>query len=507
VRSLRLIVSTLAAALLASAPAAAAPAPPRTPAPTARIVGGHAPTRTWPAQTSVEFKIGSSWYVCGGTLMSARWVLTAAHCATDNGGAVLAPSAFKLHVGGTTRSSGNASDVDQVVRNPSYNDVTYSNDLALLHLTTAAPQEPMRIVAAGNTEASLWGAGVEATAIGWGITNPADAASQSSSLVEAQVPMIGDSACTSAWGANFKVASMVCAGGASIDTCGGDSGGPLMVPRDGAFTIVGVTSWGYDPCAQPGYPGVYARLAAPTLNSWLRASVPMSEIAVSASTPAPGAQVSLAATVAAGAHATAPTSLSWDLNDDGAFDDATGDHTTVTFATAGSHVVHFQALYDDLDRSVARAVVTVNGPITPVTPPPPAPPAPVQQVQQPVQQQNTERPIGSVSAPTRVKLRTLRDKGLRVRYRCEQACTISGRLKLDSATARRFGLKKGTTAVTIGRGSGSRVAAGSGTVDVRLTARAKRALRKRGRFTVRLATELGGAATPLQGLSRITVSR
>jgi hypothetical protein len=300
---------------------------------------------------------------------------------------------------------------------------------------------------------------------------------------------------------------MVCAGGASIDTCNGDSGGPLMVPRDGAYTVVGVTSWGSNVCATPNRPGVYARVGAPALNSWVRARVPTSEIAATPSTPDPGAQVSLAATVLPGAHATAPTSLSWDLDDDGVFDDAVGSTATATFATAGSHVVRFQALYDDFDRSVARTVVTIAGPTTPVTPPPAPATEQIQQVQQQVQQQNTERPIGSVSSPTRVKLRTLRNKGLRVQYRCERACTLSGRITLDAAAARRFGLKKGSAAVTIGRGSGSRAAVGSGTLDVRLTARAKRALRNRGRFTVRLATALGGGTAPLQGTSRITVTR
>ena len=42
---------------------------------------------------------------------------------------------------------------------------------------------------------------------------------------------------------------MVCAGGGDTDTCGGDSGGPLMV-SDGAFLVLtGLTSWGADPCA------------------------------------------------------------------------------------------------------------------------------------------------------------------------------------------------------------------------------------------------------------------
>lgn len=517
-RILRLFLP-LAAALLAAVVPAAAPAATRTPVPSARIVGGHAPTQAWPAQTSVVFSTTSGTFVCGGTLVSARWVLTAAHCASNDDNSVLAPGAYlQLRVGSTTRTSGgHATTVDQVQRNPNYAPATISNDLALLHLATPAPQEPMRIVASGAAESALWAGGVQATVIGWGVTNPTTG-TQATNLVEAQIPMVSDSSCLGAWtAANFSPSSMVCAGGASIDTCGGDSGGPLMVPRNGYFTLAGVTSWGFDPCGQPGFPGVYARLGAPALNAWVRSFVPTAAIAISPATPAPGGQVTLSATVAAGAEVT-PPALSWDLDDDGAFDDAVGATATATFATLGSHVVRVQALYADLDRAVAREVVNVvdpSAPVTPVTPPgpppPPPPPAgppatqPAPQTQQQILQQTVDlsAPFGSVSRPARIKLRTLRDRGLRVSFTCRRSCTLSGRLTVDAATARRFGLRSRT----LGRATTSLDGAGSGTLSVRLGATAKRALRNRKRFTARLATELAGGTTPLTGSSRIAVSR
>jgi V8-like Glu-specific endopeptidase len=515
VRNLRLILPLLAALLPAALPAAASAA--RTPVPSPRIVNGHLPTQAWPAQTSVLFTTSSGQYVCGGTLVSARWVLTAAHCVTNDDNSVLAAGAFSLRVGGTTRSSGHPSAVDQVKRNPFYSPSALTNDLALLHLVSAAPQEPTRIVASGTAESALWAGGVQATVIGWGIT---ETGSGSTNLVEAQVPMVSDGSCSSAWGTNFKSSSMVCAGGASIDTCGGDSGGPLMVPRNGSFTIVGVTSWGSNTCGTAGLPGVYARLGAPSLNSWVRSSVPTAAISVPAGTPAPGTQVALSTTVLAGAQATTPT-LSWDLDNDGAFDDATGATPTATFATAGSHVVRVQAVYADNDRAVAREVVTVvdpNAALTPVTPPDPAPStttapqatAPQNQQLQQILQQNVDlaAPIGSVSRPARIRLRTLRGRGLRVAFSCRRACTISANVTLNAATARRFGIGNGSRTMTIGRGTGSRDAAGKGTLSVRLSPRAKRALRSGKRFTIRLATALDGAgATPVKGSSRISVSR
>jgi hypothetical protein len=485
VRPLRLIVPTLAAVLLSAAPASATGF-------TTRIINGSAPTQPWPAQTSVRFTTGSGTFVCGGTLLSARWVLTAGHCATDDVGAPLAPTAFTLRVGSTSRSSGGTTSlVDQAIRHPAYDDTNApTKDLALLHLATAVPQEPLRLVGTGSAETALWSAGAQATIIGWGLV---DAVNQSASLLEARVPMVADGSCASVWLA-FSSASMVCAGGQSTDTCKGDSGGPLMVERRGVFTLVGVTSWGAFPCAQPGKFGVYARVGAPALNAWLRSYVPTTAVAVSPATPDPGELVQLTATVAPGAQASAPT-LAWDLDDDGAFDDATGATATTTYVSAGIRDVLVQATFPDGDRAVTREAVDVGGTglVAPPTPPPAriVPPATPLQLPQPRPQTPVDAgPVGSASVPERVSLSTLRSKSLRVRFHCERACTISGRLTLSARDARRAGLGSGRSAVTIGRGGSRLASAGSGTLTVGLTKRAKRALRNRSRASIRLRVEL-----------------
>ncbi|KAG6960821.1 hypothetical protein JG687_00008027 [Phytophthora cactorum] len=58
---------------------------------------------------------------------------------------------------------------------------------------------------------------------------------------------------------------MVCAGGvANLDSCDGDSGGPLIIEStDGEDVLVGVVSWAKDEsCGREGYYGIYSRVSS-----------------------------------------------------------------------------------------------------------------------------------------------------------------------------------------------------------------------------------------------------
>ncbi|KAL6449113.1 hypothetical protein ACFW04_000663 [Cataglyphis niger] len=87
---------------------------------------------------------------------------------------------------------------------------------------------------------------------------------QSKDLRYGWVPLLDQSICRASYvyGEGAISEGMMCAGylDEGIDTCDGDSGGPLACYHNGAFTLYGITSWGQH-CGKANKPGVYVRVA------------------------------------------------------------------------------------------------------------------------------------------------------------------------------------------------------------------------------------------------------
>ena len=245
--------------------------------PSGTIIHGEPATQgEYPAQGFLQIDVdadgfGANDASCGGTLVSARKFLTAAHCATD-GGIPFAPSQFAVGMGNVLVSEiDDVYSVSSLEVHSGYSPMTLQNDVAMLELNRDAPYQPLRVI--GTGEGGLWEPGDPAWIIGWGVTENGQA---SDALLEAPVPIFDDAACDSAYSLHIPEldpATMVCAGDLAPpyhDTCQGDSGGPLMVSDGTAFALVGITSWG-EGCAEPDFPGVYTRVGAPALNQWITA--------------------------------------------------------------------------------------------------------------------------------------------------------------------------------------------------------------------------------------------
>ena len=217
---------------------------------------------------------------CTGTIVAPTWVVTAGHCSSLTGVAVSTPigqpgqaidvqyNSIKAHEG-----EGQSATVKRVVVNPDYVFLNGSGyDVALLELSSPVSiPTPVKVAAAG--EEALWKPGTMATIAGFGVTesggDPPDV------LQEAQVPIVDDATSAAAYD-SFENKTQIGAGfpQGGVDTCQGDSGGPLMVPTSGGtFRLVGDTSYG-EGCAEPGYPGIYGRVADTTLREWIRSVAP-----------------------------------------------------------------------------------------------------------------------------------------------------------------------------------------------------------------------------------------
>ncbi|GIY95979.1 clotting factor B [Caerostris extrusa] len=260
------------------------------------VIGGHnAEAHSWPWMVSIHVsKNGArSRYICGGSLITNRHILTAAHCFDTR-------NRFSVKVGSNTITTGPSLaskefiDVLNFRIHEDYVPRIHYHDIALLTLVKSVSysEHVSSICLPTPDDVQAVQSYANVTLIGWGHTSYGG--SGSDILQEIQLQVAPLSSCRRSY-EEFEeskalsqgiTTGMICASDPKRkgDSCKvgsrqqnkqnarrtryrkprlawGDSGGPLMMEYEGRWIQVGIVSFGYR-CGDEGYPGVYTRVSA-----------------------------------------------------------------------------------------------------------------------------------------------------------------------------------------------------------------------------------------------------
>ncbi|XP_073840712.1 venom serine protease Bi-VSP-like [Musca autumnalis] len=235
-----------------------------------KIVGGEVSKKgAWPwiALIGYDDQLSPSPFKCGGALVTARHVVTAAHC--------LRKDLKFVRLGEhdlTTDTEARHVDINVVrsEKHPNYNTQNGHSDLAILYLERNVDfTEFISPICMPTTPQLRQKSYVKHTpfVVGWGKTM--EGGISANVLQELQIPIYENSVCRDRYQKQKRLftenqfdSAVLCAGVLSggKDTCQGDSGGPLMIPEpyqnNVRYYLIGVVSYGIG-CARPEIPGVY----------------------------------------------------------------------------------------------------------------------------------------------------------------------------------------------------------------------------------------------------------
>ncbi|XP_031201288.1 serine protease 44 isoform X1 [Mastomys coucha] len=226
---------------------------------TARIVGGRpVPSWKWPWQVSLQVH---RQHICGGSLISKWWVMTAAHCVFGHLDYVVFMGEADLWSRKPVRIP-----VQDIIIHQDFSMMrTIVHDIALVLLAFPANYSAKIQPVCIPEKSFLVPPGTLCWVTGWG--KLFEQGRSSRVLREVELNIIRHEKCNQILKDIMgRIFTLVQEGGVcgynmrGGDACQGDSGGPMVCEFNETWVQVGIVSWGLG-CGRIGFPGVYTEVS------------------------------------------------------------------------------------------------------------------------------------------------------------------------------------------------------------------------------------------------------